>query len=489
LYVVGYINKRKGGAMHTSRKYLLTLSAAVFLLFSSVSCNTLFNTADSGKAGLVSLQSSFRQIAEKVVPAVVNVNVTDIVSHDTPWDYFFSDPEEEDGTPRERDFEQYGMGSGVIVDKSGDKYYVLTNYHVIKGSKSLSVTLADKSEYEARIVGEDERKDIGLLVFETKEDLPIARLGDSDTIKVGDWVLAIGNPFGWQSSVTVGIVSALGRRLDYNSRLYNISDFIQTDAGINPGNSGGALVNLNGEVIGINTWITSPTGGSIGIGFAIPINNAKKSINDFIKKGKPQYGWLGVSIARAPLNKTAQELQIEGKNGAFINQVIKDSPAERGGLLPGDLITKINGIEIRDDRHLTMLVSDITPEVPVDFEIIRLGNVVTLTFKLEIRPTERLVSNQIKMSWPGLVVQALTDKIRKKSDLKDTVNGVVVTVVERGTAAFYAGFQSGDVVIKMNGEPIKTMLDFYKNLNDKNKKDLEITVLRNNSEEAVTLSR
>jgi serine protease Do len=475
--------------MHASRKHIFSICAVIFVLFFTGSCSTLFNTTDSGKADLISLQASFRKIAENVVPSVVNINVTDIISHDTPWDYFFNDPEEEDGTPRERDFEQFGMGSGVIVDKSGDKYYVLTNYHVIKGSKSLSVTLADKSEYEAQIVGEDERKDIGLLVFETKENLPIAVLGNSDAIKVGDWVLAIGNPFGWQSSVTAGIVSALGRRLDYNSRLYNISDFIQTDAGINPGNSGGALVNLNGEVIGINTWITSPTGGSIGIGFAIPINNAKKAIKDFIKKGKPQYGWLGVSIARAPLNQTAQELKIEGKSGAFINQIIKDSPAERGGLLPGDLIIKINGIEIRDDRHLTMLVSDITPDVPVNFEIIRLGTALTLSFPLELRPTERLVSNQIKMSWPGLVVQALTDKIRKKSDLKDTVNGVAVTVVERGTAAFYAGFQSGDVIIKMNGVPIKTMLDFYKNLNDTNNKDLEITVLRNNNEEAVTLTR
>ncbi len=467
-------------------KFLFINLLLLFLLFS---CNSLFQSETSGKAVLTDLQSSFRKIAEEVTPVVVNVNVTDIISQDTPWDYFFSDPEEEDGTPRERDFEQFGMGSGVIVHNIGNKYYVLTNYHVIKGSKGLSVTLHNKKEYTAEIVGEDERKDISLLVFEADEELTVAVLGDSDKIQVGDWVLAIGNPFGWQSSVTAGIVSALGRRLDYNSRLYNISDFIQTDAGINPGNSGGALINLNGEIIGINTWITSPTGGSIGIGFAIPINNAKKAIIDFIKKGKVQYGWLGVSIARVPANETASELQIEGKNGAFINQVITDSPADMGGLLPGDLIIKINDMVVRDDRHLTMIISDILPDVPVEFQIIRLGKSMTLSFSLKIRPTERLVSNKTKMAWPGLVVQSLSQKLRKKYNLSEATNGVVVNIVERGTAAFYAGFQSGDVIIKMNNSDIKTMMDYYHNLNAKGSKELEITVIRNASEEVVMLSR
>lgn len=459
----------------------------LLLLFFISSCNSLFQSGNTDKLALYDLQNSFRKIARDVVPVVVNINVTDIIAQDTPWDYFFSDPEEEDGTPRERDFEQFGMGSGVIVDKIGNKYYVLTNYHVIKGSKSLSVTLHSKKEYVAEIVGEDERKDISLLVFEADEDLPVAVLGDSDEIKVGDWVLAIGNPFGWQSSVTAGIVSALGRRLDYNSRLYNISDFIQTDAGINPGNSGGALINLEGEIIGINTWITSPTGGSIGIGFAIPINNAKKAIRDFIKKGKVQYGWLGVSIARVPTNETASELQIEGETGAFVNQVITDSPADKGGLLPGDLIIKINDISIRDDRHLTMIISDILPDVPVKFQIIRLGEIITLSFPLKIRPAERLVSNKTKMAWPGLVVQSLSKGLRKKYNLSETISGVLVNLVERGTAAFYAGFQSGDVIIKMNNAEIKTMMDYYKNLNNKSMKKIEITVIRNASEEVITL--
>jgi serine protease Do len=461
----------------------------LLLLFFMFSCNTLFQSGTAGKQALYDLQNSFRNIAEEVVPVVVNINVTDIISDDTPWDYFFGDPEEEDGTPRERDFEQFGMGSGVIVQKSGNKYYVLTNYHVIKGSKSLSITLHNKKEYAAEIVGEDERKDISLLMFEAEEELPVAVLGDSDKIKVGDWVLAIGNPFGWQSSVTAGIVSALGRRIDYNSRLYNISDFIQTDAGINPGNSGGALINLEGEVIGINTWITSPTGGSIGIGFAIPINNAKKAIRDFINKGKVQYGWLGVSIARVPTNETASELQIEGKPGAFINQVITDSPADNGGLLPGDLIIKINDISVRDDRHLTMIISDILPDIPVKFTIIRLGHTITLSFPLTIRPAERLVSNKIKMSWPGLVVQSLSKKLRKKYNVPESINGVAVNIVEKGTASFYAGFQSGDVIIKINNSEINTMMDYYRNLNDKSFEKLEIMVIRNSNEEIVTLSR
>jgi serine protease Do len=476
-----------------NKKPRIYLASLLFLLL-VFSCNGFLmpktqSEGRTGKAALVNLQSSFREISKDVIPVVVNVNVTDIVSQETPWDYFFNDPEEEDGTPREKDFEQFGMGSGVIVDRIENKYYVLTNYHVVKGSKGLSVTLHNKKEYNAKIIGEDERKDISLLVFEAAEDLPVAVLGDSDKIEVGDWVLAIGNPFGWQSSVTAGIVSALGRRLDYNSRLYNISDFIQTDAGINPGNSGGALVNLDGEVVGINTWITSPTGGSIGIGFAIPINNAKKAIKDFIKIGKVQYGWLGVSISRVPINETAKELEIEGKTGAFISQIIKDSPADHGGLLPGDLITKINEVIIRDDRHLTMIISDILPNIPVKFEIIRLGKTMVLTFPLEIRPMERLVSNQTKKSWPGLEVLSLSDKLRKKYKFPDSVQGIMVNAVERGTAAFYAGFQNEDVIIKINGVAIKTMMDYFRNLNDKKVKELEITVLRNESEEVITLSR
>ncbi|MEW5814884.1 MAG: trypsin-like peptidase domain-containing protein, partial [Spirochaetota bacterium] len=250
------------------------------------------------------LQNSFREIAAKVLPVVVEVDVVDVLKQNapqfsSPFDFFFSPRQDENQNPQEREYKRYGLGSGVMIRKIGDKVYVLTNNHVVGQAEEIKVKLEDRRQFKAKIVGKDEKKDLALIVFETKENVPIAEMGDSSRLKVGDWVLAVGNPLGFESTVTAGIVSAVGRKSQLGSDVATFTDYIQTDAAINQGNSGGALVNLAGQVVGLNTWIASPSGGSIGIGFAIPINNAKKAIEDFISQGRIEYGWLGINIGDA----------------------------------------------------------------------------------------------------------------------------------------------------------------------------------------------
>ncbi|MEE8441508.1 MAG: trypsin-like peptidase domain-containing protein, partial [Spirochaetia bacterium] len=287
-------------------------------------------------AGLRELQSSFHAISESVSPSVVRIDVRERVTGNGPreglpfFDFFFGSPD--DGEPQDRGFERGGIGSGVIVSSDRRRYYVLTNDHVVREADIITVVLNDGTELEGELVGRDSRKDLAMVSFRSDRDLPIARLGDSDSLRVGDWVVAIGSPFGYQNTITVGIVSALGRR---GGPVGNVSDFIQTDASINQGNSGGALVNLDGEVIGINTWITSDSGGSIGLGFAVPINNVVRSISEFLDDGKVEYGWLGVSIQTVDTEQV-ESLRLRGRSGALINSVFDGSPADKNGLLAGD---------------------------------------------------------------------------------------------------------------------------------------------------------
>jgi Do/DeqQ family serine protease len=470
---------------------ILLVSFSLFSCFLTTesSANGSGGTQQADVVSLEHMQDAFRAIADDVVPVVVSINVNDITSNENPWDYFFQDPEQDDGSPKEKDFERYGMGSGIIVEKKGNLYYILTNYHVIKGGKSIEVVLFDQRRYKGELVGVDERKDIVLLSIKTDENLKVAKIGDSDTLHVGDWVIAVGSPYGWQSSVTSGIVSALGRRLDRNANITNISDFIQTDAGINPGNSGGALVNLHGEVIGINTWITSPTGGSIGIGFAIPVNNAKKIVSDLISAGKLQYGWLGVSIMRMMSTDGEKELGIYKKKGALVNYVIKNSPAQKGGILPGDFITAVNGKTVLDENHFIQIVSELAAGVSIRFSLIRLGNEITVTFTLTPRPSESAISSMSNSSWPGFVALPLSKEIRTKFKIAPEETGLFVSFVEQGTPAFIAGIHSGDIVKKINEKEVKSLIDFYGALNDKNVKSLEISLKRGAGNETITLER
>ena len=431
---------------------------------------------------LESLQDSFRQVASFALPSVVRIDVEEVRTqtqprgNDNPWfDFFFREPDGEGG--EEREFRTQGLGSGVIVRRDGRRYYVLSNDHVIGNADAITITLDDGTEYQGEIVGKDERKDLALISFQTDEDIPVAILGNSDELIVGDWVLAIGSPFGFQSTVTAGIVSAVGRRGGPDG---NISDFIQTDAAINRGNSGGALVNLRGEVVGINTWITSQTGGSVGLGFSIPINNVVRSIDDFIETGAVRYGWLGVSIRSIP-QEIADDLSLPDRNGALVYHVFRESPADRGGLLPGDFITGINGITVESSDELVLEVGELPVGLDAQFDLIRYGEPISVAVRIAERGTESAIADLNAQLWPGFSVYPLTPDVREDIELERGVGGVVVSTVENRTPAAIAGIRVGDVVTTVSGEPVSSMLEFYRELNG-NAYDLDLSLIRDGVE-------
>ena len=465
------------------------------------SCSTEIRPSETALAqeapptmeNLQDIQNSFRFVAESVLPSVVKLNVEEVrtqrvpPSNDTPWfDFFFGQPDEEEEDDEEREFRTQGLGSGVIVRRDGRSYYVLTNNHVIGDADEIQVVLDDEREYSAELVGRDERKDLALVQFEAETDaLPIARLGDSDTLHVGDWVLAIGSPFGFQSTVTAGIVSALDRR---GGPQGNISDFIQTDASINQGNSGGALVNLEGEVIGINTWITSSTGQSVGLGFAIPINNARRSIDQFIESGSVEYGWLGVSIPDAP-DEVLGAMGLEGIDGAFVHQVFQGSPADEGGILPGDYIVSLDGDDVSGSDELVLLVGDLPVGTVANFGIIRLGERIDVEVTIARRQEERQIAEQNRSLWPGLRVFPLTDEVRDELEIQRRADGVIVSLVESRSPAAVAGLRVGDVITRINDVDLESVPDFYRALNDLDEEVLDFYYLRDGVELNVGITR
>ncbi len=483
--------------LHSRKFFLVNLVLVGLILGFSMSmvvfsCSTRIQpggTAMAQRSGedvnidIQGLQSSFRQVARAVLPAVVKLNVEETRNQQAPqgdnpfFDFFFGDPDEED-TP----IPTQGLGSGVMVRQQGETYYVLTNDHVVGDADNIEVVLEDDSEYEAELVGTDQRKDLALVSFEEPDrELPLARLGDSDALAVGDWVLAVGSPFGFQSTVTAGIVSALERR---GGPRGNINDFIQTDAAINQGNSGGPLVNLQGEVVGINTWITSQTGVSAGLGFSIPINNARSAIDDFIEQGSIQYGWLGVSI-RDVSRQAAEDLQLENRDGAMVHHVFVGSPAEEFGLQPGDFIRSVNGEDVEDADELILNVGDLPVGDVARFEVTRLGEDIEVEVTIGERGSERTIQQQNARLWPGLSVFPLTEEVRNELELQSGTEGVIVSTVESQTPAGTAGLRSGDVIVSLRGEAVANIMEFYRILNRDPEEGSAVRYIRD-GEEATT---
>ena len=416
------------------------------------------------------LQHTFRGVAQTVLPVVVEVNVVSVIRQNvpriqSPWDFFFSPNQERE--MEEREYRRPGLGSGVIVKKDRDNVYVLTNNHVVGDAQEINVRLYDQREYSAEIVGKDSRLDLALIKFTAKEDVPVAVLGDSDSLFVGDWVMAVGNPYGFESTVTAGIISALGRRPGAEASIGRLTDYIQTDAAINPGNSGGALVNLNAEVVGINTWIASQTGGNVGLGFAIPINNAKKAIEDFINVGRVSYGWLGVvieDISQEIKTGLAADLQITGKQGALVRSIYKGSPAEKSGILPGDFIISVNGEKVTNTDQLSRLIGSIAPGREVAFRLIRYGTEREMKVKLAERdPEDKLLASTDL--WPALSPHPLTEEIRKELNVPDNIKGVVVGGIVNNTPPAIAGLKAGDIIFEIGDTPVNSVIDFYRALN------------------------
>jgi Do/DeqQ family serine protease len=433
------------------------------------------------------LQTVFRSVADRVLPSVVEVTTVSVQRRQVPnfpgipWEFFFG-PGDRDGENRgqEREFRSQGLGSGIIVRMKGgagsapDTYYVLTNNHVVGDATEISVTVYDGKTYQAERVGKDERRDLAMISFKSAESHPLAVLGDSDTVRVGDWAIAVGNPLGQMFSVTMGIVSAVGRT---GGPAGNINDFIQTDASINQGNSGGPLVNIRGEVIGVNTWIASNNsgGGSVGLGFAIPVNNTKRSIDEFISSGTISYGWLGVSL-NDPDNETLRNLGLEGKRGAMASQIFLDSPADKGGIRPGDYITAVNGREARGMNQLTMIVGDLKPGDQATFTVIRDGVSRDLWVRIETRSDQ--VASDNKKLWPGAYVMSLTDDLRNRLQLDKNAKGLVVAQVISGSPADIIGISQGDRIVSVNGEEVKDLASFYRILREKAEKELWFGFIR-----------
>ena len=400
------------------------------------------------------ISSPFTALAEKCTPTVVNVKVTKVekagfgeMQIPAPFRDFFNQPGFQQ-LPQDRTVQ--GAGSGVIISRDG---YILTNNHVVEGAKELTVTLADKGEFKAKVVGRDPKTDLAIVKIDAGDNLPAANIGDSDRIKVGDWVLAIGNPFGLSHTVTAGIVSAKGREIGAGP----YDDFIQTDASINPGNSGGPLFNMKGEVIGINTAIV-PNGQ--GIGFAIPVNTAKPLIPQLEANGEVTRGYLGVSI-QSVTPDLSKALKLEVSKGALVADVVQGGPADKAGIKAGDVIVSFNGKPINDSRDLAATVAATAVGKEAAINVIRNGKeirIAAVIARLESDET-RLAESRVPAhgKW-GLQLQDLNPETAQQLGIKDE-QGAVVAGVQTGSPAYKASIQPGDVIVEVNRQAVKSARD------------------------------
>jgi len=334
----------------------------------------------------------------------------------------------------------------------------------------------DGKDHPAKLVGRDSRRDLAMVSFQSSDKYPLAVLGDSDTVDVGDWAIAVGNPLGFASSVTMGIISAVGRTGGPAGD--NINDFIQTDASINQGNSGGPLVNIRGEVIGINMWIASGNGGgSVGLGFSIPINNAKRTIEEFIKNGEISDGWLGVSLLDIDKEtEIAKDLKLGDNKGALAANVFAGSPAEKGGIRPGDFITAIDAKPVLNINRLMRTVADLKAGETHTFTVIRDGKEENFKVKIDARKND--VSAENSKLWPGVLVHPLDDDFRRAFKIDDSETGLVAYAVIEKSPAQIIGLKEGDIVKSVNGVPVKTIADFYNALREKTAKDFYMEIRR-----------
>lgn len=404
--------------------------------------------------GLQDLSKAFVEVSRDVSPAVVTISSKQIVKHPFAEDEFmrrfFRIPDQEQ--------EMEGLGSGVIVNPDG---YILTNDHVIKSADEITVIM-DKKEFDAKVIGKDPLSDLAVIKIDAK-NLPTIKLGDSENLLVGEWVLAIGNPFNkvLQHTVTAGIVSAKGRsNLPISGQQIAFQDYIQTDAAINPGNSGGALVNLRGELVGINAAIVGQS--NSGIGFAIPINMAKNVMRQLIEKGRVSRGYLGLFPQTVDAS-LANAYGLKEISGALVAQVESGTPAEKAGIKAGDIILRINDQKVEDADQLRNMTASYMPGTKVTMLIWRDKNERQITVTLGERPGEEVASeegkepSEVKL---GIKVESVTDELRQRLELERDDVGVVVTEVTRTSIAYRKGLRTGDLITSINQESVQSVRDF-----------------------------
>ncbi|MDD9876164.1 MAG: DegQ family serine endoprotease [Magnetovibrio sp.] len=425
----------------------------------------------AGAADAKSAPESFADLAEKLLPSVVNISTTQTVEAGTgtgpqfpqlppgsPFEEFFKEFFDRN-QPQQRSRRATSLGSGFIISKDG---YVVTNNHVIAEADEITVILQDDTRLPAELVGRDPKTDIAVLKVKPEKDLPTLGFGNSDVARVGDWVVAIGNPFGLGGTVTAGIISARGR--DINAGPYD--DFIQTDASINKGNSGGPMFNMDGKVIGINTAIFSTTGGSVGIGFAIPASTAQPVIEQLIKNGAVKRGWLGVHI-QGVTEEIAETLGLKKAQGALVASVIKGSPAEKAKIKAGDVILSFDGKQVDEMRALPRIVAETPVGRAAKVEVWRDGAITNL--KVAVGELEDDTQVAAKTEGPkgkagersidalGLTLSTLSDQVRDRFKLAKDAKGVVVTKVDGEGPAAEKGIRPGDLVVEVSMEEVESL--------------------------------
>mgnify|MGYP001204334919 CR=1 FL=1 len=418
----------------------------------------------------------FADLAERLTPAVVNISTSQKVEQrrsrgpgQPPFDRFFEEFfNQRRGGGQAPNQKVSSLGSGFVVDPNG---IIITNNHVIEEADEITVTFSDGAKLDAELIGRDPKTDLAVLKVRSKKRLPFVSLGDSDKARVGDWVIAIGNPFGLGGSLSAGVISAINR--DINAGPYD--SFIQTDAAINRGNSGGPLFNMRGEVIGVNSAIISPSGGSVGIGFSIPSNLAKTVTAQLQNFGETRRGWLGVRIQQVT-DELAEGLSLGKARGALVSEISPDGPAEKGGVKVGDVIVRFDGKPVPTMRDLPRIVAETTIDKPVQVEVIRRGKsrmLKIVTGRLEEasskpeneKQTQEKVRSDDDESYIGLTLQSLSRENRQRFGLGDDVIGAVIVDVERDSAAFEAGIRPGDVVSEIDQRPVgsaKAVVDALK---------------------------
>lgn len=382
--------------------------------------------------------------------------------------HFFNNPGFQ-GMQPQRKQKRTSLGSGVITSADG---YILTNNHVIQNADEINVRFANRKEFSANIIGRDEKSDLALIKIETDEDLPFAAMGDSDKLRVGDWVIAIGNPFGFEQTVTAGIVSAKGRSLGGGG----YKNFIQTDASINPGNSGGPLFDMNGKMVGINTAIYSRNGGNIGIGFAIPVNIARNIINQLKDNGKVTRGWLGVMIQNVT-KEIADQFGLERPIGALVGEVTPDGPAEKAGIKAGDIIIRFNGKEITQMNMLPTMVGQTPIDSRAEVTIFRDNQEETLEVTIGQLAEDLSAAAAEESTRLGMTVQELTPELADSLKLQID-SGLVIANVEQGSVAHLAGLKQGDIILEVNRMKVENLKDYSKALEGADKSSAVLVLIK-----------